>query len=51
MLAFPRLRHGFKQTLDTLICEEATLFAKYLRDGRKDWNPRIPELTFGGQSK
>lgn len=49
MVAFPRLRHGFKQTLDTLICEEATLFAKYLKDGKKkEWNPRIPELTFRG---
>jgi hypothetical protein len=27
----PRIRHGSKQTLDTLICEEALLFARYLR--------------------
>jgi hypothetical protein len=27
----PRIRHGSKQTLDTLICEEALLFARHLR--------------------
>ena len=38
----PRIKHGSKQTIDTLISEEALLFAKYLRNERKDWNPRIP---------
>jgi hypothetical protein len=37
----PRIRHGKKQTLDTLISEEALLFAKYLRNERKEWIPRI----------
>ena len=37
----PRIRHGFKQTLETLINEEALLLAKYLRDERKTWIPRI----------
>lgn len=37
----PRIRHGHRQTLDTLICEEALLFAKYLRGERKEWLPRI----------
>lgn len=37
----PRIRHGNRQTLDTLICEEALLFAKFLRDERKTWLPRI----------
>jgi len=37
----PRIKHGNRQTLDTLISEEALLFAKYLRDERKRWIPRI----------
>lgn len=36
-----RIRHGKRQTLNTLISEEALLFAKYLRDERKSWYPRI----------
>jgi len=37
----PRIRHGNKQTLDTLITEEALLLARFLRNERKEWNPRI----------
>jgi len=37
----PRIRHGSKQTLETLINEEALLLAKYLRNERKTWVPRI----------
>ena len=37
----PRIRHGSKQTLETLINEEALLLAKYLRNERKTWIPRI----------
>ncbi len=37
----PRIKHGEKQTLDTLISEEALLLAKYLRNERKEWFPRI----------
>jgi len=40
----PRIRHGKKQTFETLISEEALLLAKYLRNERKDWNPRIPSV-------
>ena len=40
----PRIKHGNKQTLDTLISEEALLLARYLRNERKEWNPRIPNL-------
>ena len=36
----PRIMHGNKQTIDTLISEEAILLAKYLRNERKDWIPR-----------
>jgi CRISPR-associated protein Cas1 len=40
----PRIKHGKKQTLDTLINEESLLFGKFLRDERKTWIPRIPPL-------
>jgi len=33
---------GEQQETETLISEEALLLAKYLRNERKDWNPRIP---------
>jgi CRISPR/Cas system-associated endonuclease Cas1 len=39
-----RIKHGNKQTLDTLINEESLLLAKFLRNERKDWNPRIPAI-------
>jgi len=37
-----RIRQGEHQTLETLINEEALLFAKFLRDENKTWNPRVP---------
>ena len=37
----PRIRHGSRQTLGTLINEEALLLAKYLRGEKKMWIPRI----------
>ena len=40
----PRIKHGKKQTIETLINEEALLLAKYLRNERKEWNPRICNL-------
>jgi CRISPR-associated endonuclease Cas1 len=40
----PRIRNGQRQALTTLITEEAQLFAKYLRNERKTWAPRIPNL-------
>jgi len=33
-----------RQTIETLINEEALLLAKYLRDERKSWTPRIAVL-------
>jgi CRISPR-associated protein Cas1 len=36
-----RIRHGKRQTLDTLINEEALLLAKYLRNEKKEWVPRL----------
>jgi len=41
MIEMPRARHGNKQTVETLINEEALLFARYLRDEKPTWNPRI----------
>ena len=37
----PLLRHGKSQRIETLINEEALLLAKYLRDEKKIWIPRI----------
>jgi len=37
----PRIRIGDRQTIETLISEEALLFAKYLRNDIKTWKPRI----------
>lgn len=40
----PRIRIGKRQEIETLVREEAWLFAKYLRKERKTWNPRIVNL-------
>ena len=37
----PRIMRGECQEIETLINEEALLFAKYLRNEKKDWLPRI----------
>ena len=37
----PRIKVGRKQTIETLINEESLLFAKYLRNERINWNPRV----------
>ena len=37
----PRMRVGKRQTIETLINEEALLLGKFLRDERKTWIPRI----------
>jgi CRISPR/Cas system-associated endonuclease Cas1 len=37
----PLMRHGKKQKLETLVNEEALLFAKYLRNEKNAWIPRI----------
>jgi hypothetical protein len=41
MVDVERIKVGKRQTIDTLISEEALLFAKYLRSERKDWIPRL----------
>jgi len=40
----PRIRHGSKQTLDTLINEEAYLLAKFLRNEKEMWIPRLVSI-------
>ncbi|MGD8505470.1 MAG: hypothetical protein PVF15_02260 [Candidatus Bathyarchaeota archaeon] len=40
----PRVRIGNRQTIETLISEEALLFAKFLRFERKTWTPRIATI-------
>ena len=37
----PRIKHGKRQILNTLISEEALLLAKFLRNERKEWIPRV----------
>jgi len=39
----PRIKHGNRQTLETLISEGALLFAKFLRSERETWTPRIAQ--------
>lgn len=41
----PRVKHGNKQTVETLINEEALLLAKYLRNERQVWIPRVVSLA------
>jgi CRISPR-associated protein Cas1 len=41
----PLLRHGKRQRIETLINEEALLLAKYLREEKKIWIPRIGSCT------
>jgi CRISPR/Cas system-associated endonuclease Cas1 len=40
-VAIPRTKIGERQTIETLINEEALLFAKHLRGEREEWVPRI----------
>jgi hypothetical protein len=40
----PRIRMGKSQEIETLINEEALLFAMYLRNEQRGWNPRIVNL-------
>ncbi len=44
MVKVNRIKVGKRQTIDTLISEEALLFAKYLKNEKKEWVPRIANL-------
>jgi len=45
MVDVPRIMHGNRQSIDTLINEEALLFAKFLRGEKPSWQPRIVDLN------
>lgn len=44
-VSIPRIKRGQKQEIETLINEEAFLFARYLRDEKPTWIPRIVALS------
>lgn len=41
MVEIPRIKVGHRQSLDTLISEEALLLARYIRGDSPQWHPRI----------
>jgi len=43
-VVIPRMRHGKRQTIETLISEETLLLAKYLRNEKQIWKPRLPRF-------
>lgn len=45
IVEMPRIRHGNKQTIETLINEETLLLAMFLRNEKQLWKPRIADLT------
>jgi len=44
-VTIPRIMHGNKQSLETLISEEMLLLSKFLRNEQKSWIPRIPIMS------
>jgi CRISPR-associated protein Cas1 len=40
IVEIPRVKHGNKQSVETLINEEALLLAQYLRNEKPTWHPR-----------
>jgi len=42
----PRIIHDRRQSVETLINEEALLLAKYLRGENDRWIPRVPSFLF-----
>ena len=49
-VGIPRIRRGKSQQVETVIAEEAMLFAKYLRNERQAWVPRIVSLTYDSEN-
>lgn len=41
----PRIKHGNRQKIESLLNEEASLLARYLRNEKKEWVPRLPKLS------
>jgi hypothetical protein len=44
MVDVERIKVGKRQTVDTLISKEALLFAKYLRQEKEKWIPRVARI-------
>jgi len=44
-IEIPRIKIGKRQSIETLINEEAFLFAKYLRLESKEWIPRVVNMS------
>jgi CRISPR-associated protein Cas1 len=44
-IEIPVIRYGKKQRIETLLNEEALLLAKYIRNEKNNWIPRIAELN------
>lgn len=44
MVEIPRIRIGKRQTIETLINEEAIPFANFLRNEKETWTPRQAAL-------
>ena len=42
----PLIRHDKRQRIETLINEETLLLAKYIRNERKTWHPRITQISY-----
>jgi len=45
IVTIPRMRMGKRQEIETLISEEALLFAQYLRNEKQTWIPRIANMN------
>jgi hypothetical protein len=45
----PRVRVGIRQTIETLVNEEALLLAKYIRKEKVNWKPRITTLDLNSR--
>ena len=44
MVDIPRIKYGKRQSIEILINEECLLLAKYIRDEKKSWKPRVINL-------
>jgi len=40
----PRIKHGNRQEIESLLNEEALVLARYLRSEKNEWAPRLPPL-------
>jgi len=47
IVEIPRMKRGSRQSISSLINEEALILGKYLRKEEKMWIPRIPIVKGG----